>query len=156
MGDEKSQQFLVHHGGGLTLEHLHSHGGFEITETEFQIPSAQIEFGNVKGRINDGIEQGRRDSDLFGAESFGAHLDADDADCDGFRKQSQLLLGHGFQSGSFGPRPRDEPIVWSNCSRLAKVDHTGLVKPAHQVDAVRADRGQPSKDKSMCNVRISV
>lgn len=49
--DQMHQDFLAHHRRGLTPQDIHTHGGFDIAEAQFNIPTSVIKISDISGTV---------------------------------------------------------------------------------------------------------
>ena len=109
VGDQIGEEFLARHGRGAAPKLFHRHGGLQVAESKFNVPTHAVEFGDAFEGIDDGIEQGGGDPKGFGAKSVVLELNAEDAHLDGSGQSVPFLL-LDVVGPLNGPRPCRDPV----------------------------------------------
>lgn len=132
VSDGMHSDFLADHFRALASKHVHAEGGLDMAEEEFDLPSAQVECGELGGRIFDGVGKGRDHDEGSGSKAGDLDRDEDlsEAKCRG----QFLPLGYGTTlRPAFGFLPADQSVAVSELLAFAQVVGSSLVEAHDRV-----------------------
>ena len=126
VGNGMHDDLLADHGRGLTTQHVHAQGALDVTEEQFDGPSAKIKLGELLGGISDGISESGDQDDGLSSEARNGYGDVKESQCERVGKAAPVGEGAALWA-LFGLLPGNQAVHRAEAFAVTEVPWARLM-----------------------------